>query len=40
MSYGPQAALTLSLVESVGGMNLTPDDWGNVARAHCQEDNT
>ena len=33
MSYGPQATFTLLIVESIGAMNLTPDDWGNVSRA-------
>lgn len=32
-TYGPQAAFTVSLVESVASLNLTPDDWANVARA-------
>ena len=33
MQYGPQAAFTISLVESIAGMNLIPKDWGNLARA-------
>lgn len=32
-TYGPQAAFTVSLVESVASLNLTPDNWANVARA-------
>ena len=31
-TYGPQAAYTLSLLEAVGSMNLTPDDWTNMAK--------
>lgn len=33
MQYGPQVAFTISLVESIAGMNLIPEDWGNLARA-------
>ncbi|XP_059043438.1 endogenous retrovirus group K member 5 Gag polyprotein-like [Mustela lutreola] len=32
-TYGPQAAYTLLLLEAVGSMNLTPDDWTNMAKA-------
>ncbi|XP_044931738.1 igE-binding protein-like [Mustela putorius furo] len=33
MSYGPQAAFTVSLVETLGSLYLTPEDWSNLARA-------
>uniref|UniRef100_A0A8C7AY86 CCHC-type domain-containing protein n=1 Tax=Neovison vison TaxID=452646 RepID=A0A8C7AY86_NEOVI len=33
MSYGPQAAFTVSLVEAIGSLFLTPEDWGNLAKA-------
>ena len=32
-AYGPQAAFTVSLVESLGVLTLTPEDWSNLARA-------
>ncbi|XP_059228163.1 igE-binding protein-like [Mustela nigripes] len=33
MQYAPQAAFTISLVEAVGSLYLTPEDWGNLAKA-------
>ena len=33
MQYGPQAAFTVSLLETIAGMNLVPGDWGNLACA-------
>ncbi|XP_044089100.1 uncharacterized protein LOC122895629 [Neovison vison] len=32
-TYGPQAAFTVSLLESLAGLNLSPGDWTNLARA-------
>lgn len=32
-AYGPQAAFTVSLVESLGTLYLTPEDWANLTRA-------
>ncbi|RWS06135.1 endogenous retrovirus group K member 5 Gag polyprotein-like protein, partial [Leptotrombidium deliense] len=32
-SYGPQAAFTLTLLESIIPQNLTPSDWTNIAQA-------
>lgn len=33
MSYGPQAAYTITLLETLTEQNLTPLDWSNLARA-------
>ena len=33
MSYGVQAAFTISLLENVAGQNLTLTDWGNLAKS-------
>ncbi|XP_059021052.1 endogenous retrovirus group K member 113 Gag polyprotein [Mustela lutreola] len=32
-AYGPQAAFTVSLVESLGALFLIPEDWANLTRA-------
>ncbi|XP_058429695.1 endogenous retrovirus group K member 8 Gag polyprotein-like [Marmota monax] len=32
-TYGPQAPFTVSLVESINNLNMTPADWANMCKA-------
>ncbi|KAG3256630.1 hypothetical protein H1C71_039719, partial [Ictidomys tridecemlineatus] len=32
-TYGPQAPFTVSLVESITNLNMTPADWANICKA-------